>query len=299
MIQRNIGIYMILNVINGKIYIGQSRDIKNRWKQHKSDLNCNRHINEHLQSAWNKYGEENFEFIILCECEENQLNTLEQYYIFELFSYNPKVGYNNDYGGASGIPSEETKNKISKSLKGNIPWNKGVKSGQIPWNKGLKYNNPKISMSNKGKKAWNKTAIICLNTLEIFDSIKEASTFYNLQTANIHKNINKKINSCGRSKDGKPLVWRYYAEYINMTQNEIKEALEYPINCNIGKNNHMAVKVICLNTLEVFDSMRDAEKYYGIYKGGVFESCNNNRAVGKIKYTFMKYDEYLQIKKIS
>ena len=67
------GIYMILNHANDKIYIGQSIDIKARWKQHKSDLNNNRHVNKHLQNSWNKFGQDNFEFIILCECEENQL----------------------------------------------------------------------------------------------------------------------------------------------------------------------------------------------------------------------------------
>ena len=113
-----IGIYMIRNLINEKIYIGQSRDIYKRWKQHKSDLNCNRHINEHLQSAWNKYGEENFEFSVLCECEENQLNTLEQYYIFELFSYDDRVGYNKNYGGKNGRHTEESKRRQSKALKG-------------------------------------------------------------------------------------------------------------------------------------------------------------------------------------
>ena len=55
------GIYMILNHTNDKIYIGQSIDIKTRWKQHKSNLNCNRHENKHLQSAWDKYGKDKFE----------------------------------------------------------------------------------------------------------------------------------------------------------------------------------------------------------------------------------------------
>jgi hypothetical protein len=38
------------------------------------------------------------------------------------------------------VTTEETKNKISNTLKGNIPWNKGKKTGQIPWNKGKKNN---------------------------------------------------------------------------------------------------------------------------------------------------------------
>lgn len=56
------GIYCIENTVNGKKYIGQSVNIYTRWKQHKNDLNNDAHCNEHLQSAWNCYGEEAFKF---------------------------------------------------------------------------------------------------------------------------------------------------------------------------------------------------------------------------------------------
>ena len=95
------GIYMILNKTNGKIYIGQSVDIQARFKAHKNELNHNKHHNKHLQSAWNKDCEENFEFIILCECEQNKLNEFEQYYILTLDATNPEVGYNLAWGGLS------------------------------------------------------------------------------------------------------------------------------------------------------------------------------------------------------
>ena len=86
------GIYMILNKVNGKIYIGKAIDIERmRWEQHKRRLRDNKHDNKHLQNAWNKYGEINFEFSILLECEESQLNTYEQYYIFELMTYDRRV----------------------------------------------------------------------------------------------------------------------------------------------------------------------------------------------------------------
>ena len=111
------GIYMIQNKVNGKIYIGQSVNIEKRWKNHKSELRGNHHDNEHLQHAWNKYGEDNFEFTVICECDENQLNAREEYYIFELMSYDRRVGYNRTYGGGSGLPTEETRQKRSEIQK--------------------------------------------------------------------------------------------------------------------------------------------------------------------------------------
>ena len=111
------GIYTIQNLVNGKIYIGQAVDIEKRWKTHKSELRYKSHTNKHLQNAWNYYKEDKFEFTIICECDENQLNTLEQYYIFELMSYDGEVGYNKEYGGKSGRPTEETKAKLNELRK--------------------------------------------------------------------------------------------------------------------------------------------------------------------------------------
>ena len=60
-----IGIYKIENKVNGKVYVGQSIDIERRWYSHKTQLNGNRHGNVHLQNAWNKNGNNSFEFVIV------------------------------------------------------------------------------------------------------------------------------------------------------------------------------------------------------------------------------------------
>lgn len=92
-----IGIYMIKNKTTNKVYIGQSIDINNRWIRHKSELNNNKHTNSHLQHAWNKYGESDFLFEIIKECEEYELNDLEVFYIQQYDSIN--TGYNLCEGG--------------------------------------------------------------------------------------------------------------------------------------------------------------------------------------------------------
>ena len=108
------GIYCIENLINGKKYIGQSRDIYTRWRSHKSQLNLNKHSNEKLQNAWHKYGEENFLFYILVKTSENELDFFEKYYIALYDSY--IHGYNKDIGGFTNrIISTETRTKIANS----------------------------------------------------------------------------------------------------------------------------------------------------------------------------------------
>lgn len=115
------GIYKITNKINNKVYIGKSTNIEDRWKNgHISKLNKNKHDNDHLQFSWNKYGQHNFEFSIIEECTEELLNKREIYWIDYYKSYNPEYGYNMTYGGDGGKPTEETKQKISKSLIGKM-----------------------------------------------------------------------------------------------------------------------------------------------------------------------------------
>ena len=82
-----IGIYCIKNKINGKVYIGSSNNIERRFKRHKTELNTKRHSNKYLEKAYIKYGEENFEFIILELCNEEELIQKEIFYISKYDSF--------------------------------------------------------------------------------------------------------------------------------------------------------------------------------------------------------------------
>lgn len=59
------GIYAIVNVANGRRYIGSSARVCARLRQHGRDLSLGCHFNKHLQAAWNKYGEDQFRFVIV------------------------------------------------------------------------------------------------------------------------------------------------------------------------------------------------------------------------------------------
>lgn len=87
------GVYKITNIVNGKFYIGSSKDIKTRWYQHKKKLNSGTHGNYHLQNAWILYGSDNFVFEILEECSAEMQFEREQYYLNTLSPFDDN-GYN-------------------------------------------------------------------------------------------------------------------------------------------------------------------------------------------------------------
>ena len=75
------GIYMLLNTTNGKRYVGSSINIKKRLWEHRANLRHNHHDNQHLQNAWNKYGEKSFDYSILEICSPEQRFSREQFYV--------------------------------------------------------------------------------------------------------------------------------------------------------------------------------------------------------------------------
>lgn len=79
---KEIGIYQIKNLCNNKVYIGQTRqNFQKRFWFHRWKLNNGTHDNKYLQAAYNKYGEENFEFSVIEVIREFELNEREIYWI--------------------------------------------------------------------------------------------------------------------------------------------------------------------------------------------------------------------------
>ena len=151
------GVYQILNKVNGKRYFGQAKQLATRAQQHESSLNSGKHSNKHLQAAWNLYGSEAFQFLILHVIEDEvQRNVREQNLITEWYGkgcYNisknvtpirrtwsktPEETARKRSEAKKGIPrseetkqklreaglgkktSEETKKKLSEAMKGRV-----------------------------------------------------------------------------------------------------------------------------------------------------------------------------------
>lgn len=156
-------IYKVTNTLNGKIYIGKTKQSLSKRKarhyesaNHKSDTN--------FHSALRKYPKEAFLWEIEMECkDENELNESEMYFINKYDTY--KAGYNMTLGGTGGITYkkgdllyEKIKDKLGKWKNGNpgatpIAIEKRLESfKKVNWPSGKlhgNYGKPRIDMLGK------------------------------------------------------------------------------------------------------------------------------------------------------
>lgn len=239
------GVYKIENIVNGKMYIGQSRDINDRWRHHIRSLNNNTHHNCHLQKAWNKYGEESFLFSVIEYCEESTLSDREMYYILQFQTTNRKYGYNLTFGGEGGIPTDEVRTKKSKSLSGknnpmfgkygelNPVYGTKKTAEQIQrmmdsrWTEDKRRDNS-IRVMGEGNPMFGKCgvqnpmshAVICVETGELFESLKLAAKWCNIKNSPMIGQV-----CLGRRKSagkhpitGEKLHWKYAEDITNQCE---------------------------------------------------------------------------------
>ena len=165
------GIYLIRNLINNKIYIGQSVDIKRRIQEHlrsaqpdKYSIKSLKDSKTHIHLAMQKYGINNFSVdIIELTNDRKQLDDLEKKWILLLRSNNPNIGYNETIGGQKCFSQKGEKHgqaKLTQQEVNDIKFllkNTKMTLGEIS----QKYNNiskSTLSMINQGK-IWNDNQI--------------------------------------------------------------------------------------------------------------------------------------------
>lgn len=196
------GVYQIRNLVNGKLYIGSSFNIKQRWAKHKVFLNKNIHHSKYLQNSWNKYGKKNFIFEILetCLLDKTLILSLEQKYIDVQSDYNMVKVAGSPLGFKHG---EEMKNKISKALT-------GIKRSNETKLKISKSNTGKtrsIAVKLKYSKNHNKSVSqfcpITFVRINSFESISIAALSTNISRSGIGR------SAAGTRKTSGGYIWKY------------------------------------------------------------------------------------------
>ena len=278
-----------------KSYIGQTISKPNkRWDKGRG-YTRNGKTNK-FANAIEKYGWNNFHHEIIGIVENISkeqlildLNEWEIYYINKYDSfYN---GYNMTLGGAGSmgyVPNEETKKKLSDKLSGEFNPMYGKRHNEKTKKK-MSENHADVTGEknpNYGKEAYNRRKVVCLTTKEVFNSLEEAQERYGCSST-LSLCCQGKRKSCGKHPEtGEKLVWAYKDDYDKMNEEEIKKRLDV---------HHKGKKtIICLETLEVFDSSNYASRKYNIDNSSILRCCK-----GKYKtagnYHWMFYDDYLKL----
>lgn len=232
----NPGIYKITNIVNNKVYIGQSIDVYHRIKCHRSLLKCN-HDSKYLQDDYNIYGIDNFKYDIIELCDKLLLNEKEMHWIEYYNSTNSDYGYNILKGGQGKRNYKRTKPKYKN-----------------------RYSKEK-SKETKKYRTKGVNDIILLNTLEIFKGANEASKKYPTADRSSIQKCCKHILLSAGNIEGEKLVWLYYSEYIEKTEEEIEDIINYAKNY-ICKERYK--RVHCIETDEIFESATKACLAYNI-----------------------------------
>lgn len=267
------GIYCIVNNVNGKQYVGQAANIKARWTQHRQALRNGTHYNAHLQSAWDKYSESAFSFCILEECPIESLNDREQYYISALDTF--QNGYNMTKGGEGtrGCTHTEQYKKMMRELfKGRkfseqtIEKMRAAKKGITP---------PETESRRKGRKI-------------VSEKLKgrHFSEEHKRRLSESHKGRDV-WNKGMKMPEGynHPMLGKHLSEE---TRSKLSAACK-------GKKQTREValksakQVFCIETGEVFESITDAAKKYGVTISAISRVLR-----GKAKTSAKLHWEYLR-----
>lgn len=149
-----IGIYKITNTADNTSYIGKSKDIKTRFRKHKYRLNKGIHHNRFLQRAWDKYGSEYFTFEVLEECEVEELDRLETYYIYKYGAFGK--GFNMSVGGDGCLGYRHTPEEKEQ-----------------------------MKIRNKGNNNPHSRSVICDG--RVFETMRACAQYYNVKEKTMHK----------------------------------------------------------------------------------------------------------------
>jgi group I intron endonuclease len=221
---KKIGIYMIKNEINEKFYIGSSKNIDTRWVVHKSKLKMNKHDNIHLQRSYNKYGKENFSYIILEETDAEILLSKEQEYLDKYKDDTQSFNIGLKSSGGDNLTNnpnrEEIIEKIKNSLKIRYENMTDEEKQKISENhKGVKNANYGNNWSEEMKQIASKRTTEYFKTHDQSLKNKTLEEFYGYDTA---KEMKEKMSDHGKTRTGEKNPF-YGKKHTEETKEKIKE----------------------------------------------------------------------------
>lgn len=269
----NSGIYKITNLLNQKVYIGQSVNVVRRLNEHKRMKDLTQKIDQAIEES----RPENFKFEIVEICDVSLLNERERYWINFYDCVYPK-GYNMKHGGQAPclnrLRSFQQISEIIDLLRTTKLTNSEI--GDI-----YGVSDQAISDINTGR-SWVQSGIeypirkqtkrVCLNSAQYMPTKEDL--------INAYKDTKTVIGAANKLNIGKTTYYRYLRNYgLPSTGKELKEWLfpKEPIN----KKSKRVVLQFTEDgqLLHEYESTRDAGRALGNedYRKHIMDVCNGKR----------------------
>lgn len=114
--------------------------------------------------------------------------------------------------------------------------------------------------------------VVLLNTRQIFKSARKAKEELNLRDTTPIIRVCRGIEKSAGKINGKPLIWVFYKEYRNMSEEEI--------NIKLSQSNNKPV--VCINTNEIFYYLSDASRKYNVNPSCITRCCKGKQKTSGI-----------------
>lgn len=194
-----LGIYRIVNLVNGKKYVGRSVNFRNRFHGHKSALNRNKHCNPHLQNSWNKYGSDSFSFeIVNYGYETETLELYEQFFLdtYVKWGFDYNVNRHAEHTTRIQITEEHRKNISKAKLKNKRVVSDKTKQLLREINLGKKMSKESVEKTRKANS--KKVGAFTKNgeLIHTFESMTKAARYFKCAPNSISECCAGKFKTC-------------------------------------------------------------------------------------------------------
>lgn len=290
-VERKYCVYIHTNKINGKKYVGQTCvGAENRWGKNGHNYlqkRNGRYSQPIFAHAILKYGWDNFEHkVVKNHLTKEDADALERSLIESLSTTDSKYGYNSRDGGSNGSLSEETKKKISESLRGKSP-SEEARRKMSESHKGRKHSEEsRMKMREVQSKSQQARKVAQYNTdgelVRVWNCMSDAGRELGLDVSSIAKCCK------GLHLKSGGFIWKYYDDELTKEEIELR---------NISKREKLVAQYTLSGELIcVFSSITEASLKTGVYRNGIYRCCGGwrNQAGGFIWKHYDDVEESLQ-----
>jgi group I intron endonuclease len=282
------GVYAFRNKLNGKVYVGQSKNVITRRVQHERGDTSN---SRRFHNAMQKYGAQGFDWVVLEYCNTDQLNEREAYWVQQLDSLHPN-GYNlTSGGGAFQKHHTETLLKFSENQK------KLVKSNQHHFQSPEFIENQtkhQIALGLRGEHSSQRVEVKAKRNQTVKDRIATNGKFFSHTTEEIERRRKHQIELYAKG-DGKFTQPEFIENNIALVKRKLGDGTHHTQQegwfekSKAAHKHEMKAIVVAIRkpdgtTVEIkFESLHDAARDLEADRAHISAICKSSSGVISVK----------------